>query len=99
MLRLVREWLWDVHGLTCLEATRLAARGMDGPLTFRERVKLSMHSLLCGYCRNYRRQLRLLRKWMRRFSVHDALSPGPKIPAVSASKMKKRLEREISRSQ
>ena len=25
MLRLVCEWLWDVHGLTCQEATRLAA--------------------------------------------------------------------------
>jgi hypothetical protein len=63
MLRRVFDWLCDLQGLTSREATRLAANAMDRPLTVRERVKLSMHSLLCSYCRSYMRQLRFVRKW------------------------------------
>jgi hypothetical protein len=68
-LRWVQKWLWDVHGLTCQEATRLAARAMDKPLTIGERVRLFLHGLLCGYCRNYARQLRLLHQWARRVAL------------------------------
>jgi len=97
MLRRVLDRLWDLQGLTCREATRLAANAMDRPLTFRERVKLSMHGLLCSYCRNYVRQLRFLRKWVRRMSPPDATSPGAELPSASVSRIKKRLKSEISR--
>ena len=97
MLRRVLDWLWDLQGLTCREATRLAANAMDRPLTFRERVKLSLHNLLCSYCRSYMRQLRFVRKWVRRMRVPDASPSGTELPTVSASRIKKTLEREISR--
>lgn len=45
MLRRMLDWLWDLQGLTCREATRLAANAMDRPLTFRERS-----SCLCTIC-------------------------------------------------
>jgi hypothetical protein len=97
MLRRVLDWLWDLQGLPCREAIRLAANAMDRPLTFRERVKLSMHGLLCSYCRSYMRQLRFVRKWVRRMSAPDASPSSTELPTVSASRIKKTLEREISR--
>jgi hypothetical protein len=89
--------LWDLQGLTCREATRLAANAMDRPLTFRERLKLSMHNLLCCYCRSYRRQLCFVRKWVRSMRVPDASPSVTELPTVSASRIKKALERETSR--
>ena len=96
MLRRALDWLWELQGLTCREATRLAALAMDRPLNFSERVKLSMHGLLCSYCRNYMSQLRLLRKWVRRESGPDVSPLGTQMPSASASRIKKRLESEIS---
>ena len=55
--------LWDVQRLTCREVTRLASHGTERRLTFREQASLSVHYLLGGYCRNYSRQIRLLRRW------------------------------------
>jgi len=98
MLRRALERLWVLQGLTCREATRLAAHAMDRPLTLRERLKLSLHNLLCSYCRNYSRQLRLLRKWVRHANGRNADSPEPLIPAASAFRIKKKLESEISRA-
>jgi len=99
MSRRVLDWLWDLQGLTCREATRLAANAIDRPLTFRERVKLSMHGLLCSYCRNYARQVRYLRKWVRRMSEPGVSPLGTELPSGSASRIKKRLENEISQTE
>ena len=99
MLRWVQKWLWDAYGLTCQEATRLAARAMDQSLTIGERVRLFLHSLLCSYCRNYVRQLRLVRKWARRVSVPNAPSVGPGMPAAATARIKRKLDSEISRAE
>ena len=96
MLGRVLDRIWGLQGLTCREAARLAGNAMDRSLTFRERIKLFMHGLLCSYCRNYRRHLRFLRKWVRSMS-DPALSPlGTRMPSASASRIRKRLESEIS---
>ena len=98
MLRTIQKWLWDVQGLTCREATRLAARTMDQPLSMSERVRLFLHGLLCTYCGNYARHLRLLRRWTLRLSAPNAPSSGPGMPAASAARIKKKLDNEISPS-
>jgi hypothetical protein len=99
MLRRVQKWLWDVQGLSCQEATRLAAHAMDRPLILGERARLLLHTLLCTYCKNYARQLRLLRKWARRFGAPNSPSINDDMPAASASRIKKRLESETSRAE
>jgi hypothetical protein len=90
--------LWDVQRLTCREVTRLASHAMDRRLTFREQACLFVHCLLCGYCRNYSRQLRLLRQWARRMNQRAASTFKPGLPVSSASCIKKRLETEISQA-
>ena len=47
--------------IDCREATQLTSAELDRPLTRRERIRLSLHRLLCAPCRFYRRQLELLR--------------------------------------
>ena len=95
---MIRQTLWDIQRLTCREVTRLCSQAMDRRLTFHERVSLCVHSLLCSYCRNYIRQIRLLRRYARHTSerADSALQHG--LPSSSASRIKKRLETEVLRS-
>jgi hypothetical protein len=95
MIRQVLDWIWDIHGLTCREATRLAASAMDRPLTISERGKLLIHRVLCSYCRNYARQLHLLRKWARRMGDPSVATGETEMPSASASRIKKRLTSEM----
>jgi hypothetical protein len=69
---------------------------MDQPLSIGEHVKLFLHSLLYGYCRNYARQLQLLRKWARRVSA-PSVEPG--MPAASTPRIKRKLDSEIFRGE
>lgn len=52
--------------LSCKEVTRLVSQGEDRGLAFGERVALRLHFAICQGCRNVNRQLRFLRRAMRR---------------------------------
>ena len=47
--------------LDCKHATRLASQAMEKQLTFRQRVALRFHLLMCDACTPFTRQLHLLR--------------------------------------
>ena len=48
--------------LPCKEVTRLVSQGLDRRLGFSERVALRVHFAICGGCRNFERQMKLLRE-------------------------------------
>ncbi len=50
---------------SCREATRLASRALDEPLPFTSRLAMLMHLSICGACRAYRRQIRLIDRLVR----------------------------------
>ena len=52
--------------LNCRAASRLISAGLDRPLTTGEHLKLRMHLLLCGNCRQFSQQLALLQQAARR---------------------------------
>ncbi|KIA81560.1 hypothetical protein QR66_04280 [Chromobacterium piscinae] len=52
--------------LSCREASRLISAGLDRPLGIAEHLKLRMHLLLCGNCRQFSQQLQLMRRAARR---------------------------------
>ncbi|OHX18609.1 hypothetical protein C2134_04020 [Chromobacterium sinusclupearum] len=52
--------------LSCREASRLISAGLDRPLGATEHLKLRMHLLLCGNCRQFSQQLQLMRRAARR---------------------------------
>lgn len=52
--------------LSCKQVTRLVSRGEDRGLAFGERVALRLHFAICQGCRNVNRQVKFLRRAMRR---------------------------------
>lgn len=47
--------------LSCKEASRLVSEGLDRELTTKELWALRIHTFLCSACRNFAKQMRLLR--------------------------------------
>jgi hypothetical protein len=47
--------------LNCKEATKLASQSLDRELSFRERVGIKIHYILCRACRSFLKQIRFLR--------------------------------------
>ena len=58
--------------LNCREASRLIAERMERPLGRGERVALTIHLVLCKWCRRYRLQLRLIQRWVAEFCSSEA---------------------------
>jgi hypothetical protein len=50
---------------SCRHVTFLISVSHDRPLTRQERMALRLHLLLCGPCRLFQKQLRLLRAFVR----------------------------------
>lgn len=44
----------------CRETTRLASEAIEHPLTWRQRMQVAMHLMMCGPCRRARRMMRFL---------------------------------------
>jgi len=55
------------HALTCRDVTRLLSQGEDRALSFGERLELRVHLLVCRACSRFGRQMRLLRRAMRKY--------------------------------
>lgn len=53
--------------LVCRQAARLISDSCQRPLNWRERTALRLHLLVCAACRNFKRQVRLMREAARRF--------------------------------
>ncbi len=48
--------------LTCKEITELVSKEVDDSLSLKERLDMGMHIMMCGACRNYRSNVRFLRR-------------------------------------
>lgn len=57
--------------LPCKEVTRLVSQGLDRRLGFGERVALRVHFAICGGCRNFERQMKLLREAVQQLGQVD----------------------------
>ncbi|WP_275099678.1 zf-HC2 domain-containing protein [Sedimenticola hydrogenitrophicus] len=58
--------------LNCKQTTKLLSEKQDRPLSFRERVALRLHLIMCSGCTNYDRQMGFIRKACRRIGGDDA---------------------------
>lgn len=61
--------------LMCKQVSHLVSEAMDRPLSFRERVGVRTHLLMCHGCRHFAAQVKFLREALRR---------QPEIPADDA---------------
>lgn len=51
--------------LSCKEASRYLSLAQDRPLTLGELVKLRLHLSMCGTCRNFSHNLKVIRQGAR----------------------------------
>lgn len=63
--------------LNCIEATRLMSEALERPLTLAERLQLQMHVAMCRGCRQFGRQMPLLRRISREYMAAGTDDESP----------------------
>ncbi|WP_210433552.1 zf-HC2 domain-containing protein [Zobellella endophytica] len=54
--------------LNCRQATQLMSESQERALTTGEKLALKLHTLMCRGCRNFERQLPVIRRIARRYA-------------------------------
>ena len=70
--------------LSCKQASQLISQSLDRKLSWRERLALCMHLLICKYCTRFSQQLQILRVALKRMS--EAVENNTNITLPSATK-------------
>jgi len=66
--------------LSCERVTELCSQELERRLRLPERAGLTTHLLMCSGCRNFRRQMRVLREVARGYAVGRASAEGTNDP-------------------
>ncbi len=77
--------------LSCKETSLLVSQSLDRRLSWRERIALRMHLLVCDACRSFADQAAFLRTAARRFGRGANASEQPRL----SSSARKRIAREL----
>lgn len=56
--------------MNCKHATKLMSQEKDSRLSFKQRVSLRFHMMMCSGCRNYNKQMDFIRKAMQQYRGH-----------------------------
>ncbi|HEY8119376.1 MAG TPA: zf-HC2 domain-containing protein [Methylophilaceae bacterium] len=51
--------------LSCKQASQLISQSLDRKLSWRERIGLRLHLLICDVCTRFRKQLQIMRNYVR----------------------------------
>ncbi len=79
---------------SCRDASRLVSAAMDRPLSFRERLSLNSHLMMCSLCQRFQNQMHRLRH-VARLSDRDACDDGV-VPDVTLSpEARERISRSL----
>lgn len=57
--------------MNCSRTTRLLSEAQERPLAPQERLALQLHGMMCSGCRNFGRQMRILRQAARAYANGD----------------------------
>jgi len=75
--------------LDCRQATELAQRVLDQPLTRWARVRLGLHRLVCAPCRIYKHQLAQLRRLTTQ--LRDTVDESQGLDSAARERIRARL--------
>lgn len=82
----MKMWMPD-----CKDISRLVSESMDRRLSWRQRLGVRLHLLMCRYCSRYRQQLELLRRVLKSQAELSADASQP----VLEERVKDRLRRLV----
>ena len=78
--------------LTCKEVTHLVSESQERALGRRERWGLRMHLWMCVSCRRFERQMRLLRRVLRKLARRsESDAHGPDLSPAARERIRKAL--------
>ena len=87
------RWVWK-HTPNCAEMSRLASKSFDGPQPLGTRLRMRLHSVLCVWCKRYRKHLRFLRTAAPGLDDHLDLPGGGRLSPEAKRRILRRLEME-----
>jgi hypothetical protein len=76
---------------TCRQVSRLQSQALDAPLSVPKRFGLSLHLLVCKWCRRYGKQIRFLRSAAHQHA--DELTEAT--PQTLSPEARERLKRSL----
>ena len=82
--------------LKCKDASRLRSQSQDRRLTVREKVGLRLHLWICNSCREFSRQLQLIRQACQRIEESERMGVNS---AELSSQAKTRILQELASKQ
>ena len=78
----------------CRDASRLQSEALDKNLSFWPRLGLSLHLLICKWCRRYGRQVHFLRDAAQEHQDNLVDAVPQKLSAEARERIKQRLQSE-----
>lgn len=76
--------------LNCKEATFLMAKKEEGKLSLSKRIKLSIHTSMCSFCKKFEKQTIQIGKESKHLQANDNL------PVFSKERIERMLEEHLS---
>lgn len=79
---------------SCRDASRLVSAAMDRPLSFRERLSLNAHLMMCSLCQSFQSQMHRLRH-VARLVNRDACDDGVVADVTLSPQARERISRSL----
>jgi len=81
--------------LTCKEASYLASKKLGKKLTLKEQLDFSLHAMMCGLCRAYARDIKVLHHFMIKAAKtgRTLLPDSARLSDKSRTRIKKSLDK------
>ena len=77
---------------TCRDASRLQSEALETKLCFSKRIGLSLHLMICRWCRRYGKQIRFLRQAAHEHPDNLSGAVPQKLSAEARERIKQRLK-------
>ena len=77
---------------SCRDASRLQSEALDKELSFSKRLGLSLHLLICKWCRRYGKQIRFLRDAAHEHPENLSDAVPQKLSSEARERIKQRLQ-------
>jgi hypothetical protein len=84
-------WVWN-HTPTCAEMSRLTSRALEQRLTFKTRLQMRLHFVICAWCRRYFKQINFLHQSAPRLGVDVSELPGRGMSAEAKRRITQRIK-------
>lgn len=89
----MKMWMFN-----CKDISRLVSESMDRRLSWRQRLGIRFHLLMCRYCTRYQKQLLLLRRLLRQQAQPDQDTSLPTLDEAGKDRLRKIIDQDHSSS-